>query len=228
VVAEVAVAAPAPSGNEDSSSSSATTLFTPPPPPTYAEVLIRGGLSQEKVTVVIAEVTVPAADVTVAAAEVTVPAAEVTVAAAEVTVAASEVTVADVPAAEHSVAAVPGAEVEAAAAQIPAQVDSDGSHEFHYTSGRTPEKQGPYINADLPDQREYLGRNLDQMRFNSPGNNQYIGEILYSPGKRKFMSTPHPDFKSVTFRKPVHQHAFNVLNNALSHAHDDDDATNKS
>jgi replication-associated recombination protein RarA len=151
---------------------------------------------------VIAEVTVPAADVTVAAAEVTVPAAEVTVAAAEVTVAAAEVTVADVPAAEHSVAAVPGAEVEAAAAQIPAQVDSEGS-QFHYVSGRTPQKQGPYSNADLPDQREYMGRKLDQMRYNSPGSNQYIGEILYSPGKRTYMSTPHPDYKSVSFRIPV-------------------------
>ena len=122
--------------------------------------------------------------------------------------------------AEHAVVA---AEEEGFSAAMAVTDGGSDASEFHYPSNRTPQKQRPYVNEDLPDQRDYLGRKLDLMKYNSPGNEQYIGKLLYSPGKRTYMSTPHPDSKSITFRTPVLQHAVKYLNNTLPHAHDGDD-----
>ena len=100
---------------------------------------------------------------------------------------------------------------------------TDDAPEFRYASGCKPQKPGAYTNDDLGDQREYLGRKLDTMKYRSPGNDTYIGTILYSPGKREYIRTSHPDSKSVTFRQPVLEHATTTLNNALTHTHVDDE-----
>ncbi len=93
---------------------------------------------------------------------------------------------------EEVVTAAPEAAVAAAASESAHAVDADSSDTSLQEYYMNRERENLESVADRTAQRECVSKYMLQMKYSSPGNAPFAETVIYSPGKRPYLHSPHP------------------------------------